>query len=54
MNKRNIRDYNNEELISLKKHYAAIESLNSILISELIDEIVRLREYEWKYNDLDK
>lgn len=52
-----MKKYTDKELLQLKEEFLSIERVSDTVslatkIPDLVDEIIRLREYEWKYNDL--
>ena len=54
-----IKNYTENELLNLKYISDNVTSESEMenyyeYIPKLIDEIIRLREYEWKYKELDK
>ncbi len=56
-----MKNLSNEELLKLKAQCNVSMLTGSgraytlaLRIPELIDEIIRLREFEWKYNELSK
>ena len=59
INMKKIKNYTENELLNLKYISDNVTSESEMenyyeYIPKLIDEIIRLREYEWKYKELDK